>query len=385
MAVGVGTVVGVCTGPAVAVGRGSQPISSVEVGLGVGDGVGPALSGPQAVVAAIAKILLVWAIALAALLPNLVWAERRGAGMIQDRPGPNRVGPFGLFQAVADVIKLFMKEDVTPLYVDKLLYNLAPWITMMPALVTFAVIPFGATLPVTLGGVTRDVPLIIADVNIGILYIFAFASLGVYGIVLAGWSSNNKYSLMGGLRASAQIISYELAMGFAAASTFLVAGSLRLPAVVEWQQAHVWNVVPQFVGFLIFLIAVFAETNRLPFDLAEAEAELVAGFHTEYSAFKFGMFFMGEYANIIAASGLVVTLYFGGWSLPGIAFTGVWGAIASIAVFFAKTLAFIALFIWVRWTFPRFRYDQLMDLGWKVLLPLSFFHLIVVAAFVAAK
>ncbi len=338
-----------------------------------------------AVVAAIAKILLVWAIALAALLPNLVWAERRGAGMIQDRPGPNRVGPFGLFQAVADVIKLFMKEDVTPLYVDKLLYNLAPWITMMPALVTFAVIPFGATLPVTLDGVTRDVPLVIADVNIGILYIFAFGSLGVYGIVLAGWSSNNKYSMMGGLRASAQIISYELAMGFAAASTFLVAGSLRLPAVVEWQQTHVWNVVPQFVGFLIFLIAVFAETNRLPFDLAEAEAELVAGFHTEYSAFKFGMFFMGEYANIIAASGLVVTLYFGGWSLPGIAFTGVWGALASIAVFFVKTLAFIALFIWVRWTFPRFRYDQLMDLGWKVLLPLSFFHLIAVAAFVAAK
>ena len=338
-----------------------------------------------AVVAAIAKILLVWAIALAALLPNLVWAERRGAGMIQDRPGPNRVGPFGLFQAVADVIKLFMKEDVTPLYVDRLLYNLAPWITMMPALVTFAVIPFGSTLPVTLDGVTRDVPLVIADVNIGILYIFAFGSLGVYGIVLAGWASNNKYSMMGGLRASAQIISYELAMGFAAASTFLVAGSLRLPAVVEWQQTHVWNVVPQFVGFLIFLIAVFAETNRLPFDLAEAEAELVAGFHTEYSAFKFGMFFMGEYANIIAASGLVVTLYFGGWSLPGIAFTGVWGALASIAVFFAKTLAFIALFIWVRWTFPRFRYDQLMDLGWKVLLPLSFFHLIAVAAFVAAK
>jgi NADH-quinone oxidoreductase subunit H len=256
---------------------------------------------------------------------------------------------------------------------------------MMPALVTFAVIPFGAPLDVTLGGVTRNVPLIIADVNIGILYIFAFASLGVYGIVLAGWSSNNKYSMMGGLRASAQIISYELSMGFAAASTFLVAGSLRLPAVVEWQQTHVWNVVPQFVGFLIFLIAVFAETNRLPFDLAEAEAELVAGFHTEYSAFKFGMFFMGEYANIIAASGLTVTLYFGGWSLPGIAFTGVWGALASIAVFFAKTLMFIALFIWVRWTLPRFRYDQLMDLGWKVLLPLSFLHLIVVAAFVAAK
>ncbi|MRR11752.1 NADH-quinone oxidoreductase subunit H, partial [bacterium] len=290
-----------------------------------------------------------------------------------------------LFQAVADVIKFFMKEDVTPLYVDKLLFNLAPWITLMPALTTFAVIPFGSSLPVTIGGVTREVPLIIADVNIGILYIFAFASLGVYGIVLAGWSSNNKYSMMGALRASAQIISYELAMGFAAASTFLVAGSLRLPAVVEWQQAHVWNVVPQFIGFLIFLVAAFAETNRLPFDLAEAEAELVAGYHTEYSAFKFGMFFMGEYANLMAASALVVTLYFGGWSIPGVALTGVWGAIASIAVFFAKTLCFVGLFIWVRWTLPRFRYDQLMDLGWKVLLPLSFFHLIVVAAFVAAK
>lgn len=332
-----------------------------------------------------AKILFVWGVVLAALLPNLVWAERRGAGMIQDRPGPNRVGPFGLFQAVADVIKFFMKEDVTPLYVDRLLFNLAPWITLMPALVTFAVIPFGSNLPVTIDGVTRDVSLVIADVNIGILFVFAFASLGVYGIVLAGWASNNKYSLMGGLRASAQIISYELAMGFAAAATFLAPGSLRLPAVVEWQAANVWNVLPQFVGFLVFLVAAFAETNRLPFDLAEAEAELVAGYHTEYSAFKFGMFFMGEYANLVAASGLIVTLYFGGWSLPGVVFTGVWGALASVAVFFAKTLAFVFLFIWVRWTFPRFRYDQLMDLGWKVLLPVSFFHLIAVAAFVAAK
>ena len=335
--------------------------------------------------ASVAKILFVWGVVLAALLPNLVWAERRVAGMIQDRPGPNRVGPFGLFQIVADGTKFFMKESVTPLFVDKLLYNVAPWVTLIPGLVTFAVIPFGATLPVTIGGVTREVPLVIADVNIGILYIFAFTGLGVYGIVLAGWSSNNKYSLMGGLRASAQIISYELAMGFAAAATFLSAGSLRLPAVVEWQQAHVWNVVPQFVGFLIFLVAAFAETNRLPFDLAEAEAELVAGYHTEYSAFKFGMFFMGEYANLVAASGLMVTLYFGGWSLPGVTFSGIGGAVASIAVFFAKTLAFVALFIWVRWTFPRFRYDQLMSLGWKVLLPLSFFHLIAVAAFVAAK
>jgi len=335
--------------------------------------------------AAGAKILFVWLIALAVILPNLVWAERRVAGMIQDRPGPNRVGPFGLFQIVADGTKFFMKETVTPLYVDKLLYNLAPWITLMPGLVTFAVIPFGATLPVTIGGVTREVPLVVADVNIGILYIFAFTGLGVYGIVLAGWSSNNKYSLMGGLRASAQVISYELAMGFAAAGVFLAAGTLRLTKVVEWQAANTWNVVPQFVGFFIFLVAAFAEANRLPFDLAEAEAELVAGYHTEYSAFKFGMFFMGEYANMVAASGLLATLYFGGWSLPGVTFTGVWGAVASVAVFFAKTIAFIFLFLWVRWTLPRFRYDQLMDLGWKFLLPLSFLHLIAVAAFVAAK
>jgi NADH:ubiquinone oxidoreductase subunit 1 (chain H) len=230
-----------------------------------------------ALVAIGAKILFVWVIALATILPNLVWAERRVAGMIQDRPGPNRVGPFGLFQIIADGTKFFMKESVTPLYVDKLLYNLAPWITLMPGLVTFAVIPFGATLPVTIGGVTRQVPLVIADVNIGILYIFAFTGLGIYGIVLAGWSANNKYSLMGGLRASAQIISYELAMGFAAAGVFLAAGTLRLSGVVEWQQQHVWNVVPQFVGFLVFLVAAFAETNRLPFDLAEAEEELAGG------------------------------------------------------------------------------------------------------------
>lgn len=335
--------------------------------------------------AAGAKILFVWLVALAVILPNLVWAERRVAGMIQDRPGPNRVGPFGLFQIVADGTKFFMKETVTPLYVDRLLYNLAPWITLMPGLVTFAVIPFGATLPVTIGGVTREVPLVVADVNIGILYIFAFTGLGVYGIVLAGWSSNNKYSLMGGLRASAQVISYELAMGFAAAGVFLAAGTLRLTKVVEWQAANTWNVFPQIVGFFVFLVAAFAETNRLPFDLAEAEAELVAGYHTEYSAFKFGMFFMGEYANMVAASGLLATLYFGGWSLPGVTFTGVWGAVASVAVFFAKTIAFIFLFLWVRWTLPRFRYDQLMDLGWKFLLPLSFLHLIAVAAFVAAK
>ncbi len=333
--------------------------------------------------AAIAKILFVWAVVLAALLPNLVWLERRGAALIQDRPGPNRVGPFGLFQALADVVKMFMKEDMVPLYADRLLYNLAPLITMIPALTTFAVIPFGSQVPVTIGGVTHTIPLVIADVNVGILYVFALTSLGVYGLVLAGWSSNDKFSLMGGIRSSAQIISYELAMGIAAIGVFLAAGSLRLPAVVAYQHhgsflgflPH-WNCFPQAIGCVVFVVSAFAETNRLPFDLAEADAELVAGFHTEYSAFKFGMFFMGEYANMVAASALIVTLYFGGWSLPGLALTGLWGGLASIAIFAAKTFFFIWLFIWVRWTLPRFRYDQLMAIGWKVFLPLSLLNLL---------
>jgi NADH-quinone oxidoreductase subunit H len=331
--------------------------------------------------AAIAKIAVVWAITLAALLPNLVWMERRGAGLIQDRPGPNRVGPLGLFQALADVLKMFMKEDVTPLYVDKLLHTVAPAILLVPALTTFAVIPFGSSIPV-LG---REVKLVIADVNIGVLYVFALTSVGVYGLVLAGWASNNKYSLLGGLRSSAQIISYELSMGVSAVAVLVSAGSLRPSDVVAWQAANVWNCVPQVVGCIVFIVAAFAETNRVPFDLPEAEAELVAGYHTEYSAFKFGMFFMSEYANMIAASAMIVTLYFGGWSLPFVTFTGVWGGLLSMVVFWAKTLFFICVFIWVRWTLPRFRYDQLMNLGWKVLLPLSVLNLLVVAWIVATK
>jgi len=331
--------------------------------------------------AAVAKIAVVWAVMLAALLPNLVWMERRGAGLIQDRPGPNRVGPLGLFQAVADVLKMFLKEDVTPLYVDKLLHTVAPAILLVPALTTFAVIPFGSSIPVF----GREVKLVIADVNIGILYVLALTSVGVYGLVLAGWASNNKYSLLGGLRSGAQVISYELSMGLAAIATFVTAGSLKPSAVVEWQVQTVWNCIPQAVGFVVFVVAAFAETNRVPFDLPEAEAELVAGYHTEYSAFKFGMFFMSEYANMIAASAMIVTLYLGGWSLPFVTFTGLWGGLLSIAVFWAKTLAVICVFIWVRWTLPRFRYDQLMNLGWKVLLPLSVANLLVVAWIVAMK
>ena len=333
----------------------------------------------------VAKIAFVWAVVLGAVLPNLIWVERRMAGLIQDRPGPNRVGPFGLFQAVADILKLLLKEDVVPIYADRLLHTLAPLILLVPAMTTFAVIPFGSTIHLF----GRDIPLVIADVNIGILYVFALTSVGIYGLVLAGWSSNNKFALLGGLRSSAQIISYELAMGIAAISVFLAAGSLRLQRVVEYQASGtflgflpLWNCFPQAIGCLIFIVSAFAETNRVPFDLPEAEAELVAGYHTEYSAFRFGMFFMAEYLNLIAASAMMATLYFGGWSLPFLHLTGIPGSLASIAVFAAKTGFFIFLFVWVRWTLPRFRFDQLMNLGWKVFLPLSLLNLLFTGALV---
>ena len=311
------------------------------------------------------------------LLPILLWVERRGAGLIQDRPGPNRVGPFGLLQPAADVIKFFFKEGVIPSSADRMLYLLAPAIAVFSALTTFAVIPYGATLPAA----GRAIPLIGADVSIGVLYVFALTSLSVYGIVLAGWASNNKFSLMGGIRSSAQIISYELAMTTAAAGVILSAGSFRLTDIVAAQTGTFlgflprWNVLPQLLGFVIFFISSFAETNRLPYDLPEAEAELVAGYHTEYSAMKFAMFFMAEYVNMIVASALMVTLFFGGWSLPGFHPAGVGGAILSAAIFAVKTAFFIWVFVWVRWTLPRFRYDQLMRLGWKALLPLALLNL----------
>jgi NADH-quinone oxidoreductase subunit H len=320
-------------------------------------------------------------LAIMLILPIPMWLERRGAGLIQDRPGPNRVGPFGLLQPVADAVKFFMKEDLIPANTDRFLFVLAPGIALFSALTTFAVIPYGPN--VTVGG--RTIPLVGADVSIGILYLFALTSLSVYGIVLAGWSSNNKFSLMGGIRSSAQIISYELAMTTAAAGVILAAGSFRLTDVVSTQTGTWlgfiprWNVFPQFFGFAVFYIATFAETNRLPFDLPEAEAELVGGYHTEYSAFKFAMFFMAEYVNMIVASALTVTLFFGGWSLPWYEPRGVGGVIVSALVFFAKTAFFVWVFIWVRWTLPRFRYDQLMRLGWKTLLPVALLNLLWVA------
>jgi NADH-quinone oxidoreductase subunit H len=347
--------------------------------------VSPTLS---AALEGLGKIAFIWGVVLAAMLPNLIWMERRVAGLIQDRPGPNRVGPFGLFQALADVLKMFMKEDVVPIYADRLLHTLAPFILLVPSMAAFAVIPFGSTLPLF----GREVPLVVADVNIGILYVFALASVGVYGLVLAGWASNNKFALMGGIRSSAQVISYELSMGLAAIATLMAAGSLRLTRVVEYQAngtflgvLPLWNCFTQPLGCIIFIIAAFAETNRVPFDLPEAEAELVAGYHTEYSGFRFGAFFMAEYLNLVASSMMMATLYFGGWSLPFLPHAGLAGGLLSIVVFFAKTMCFIFLFMWVRWTLPRFRFDQLMDIGWKALLPLSLLNLLWTGALVLLK
>ena len=334
------------------------------------------------------KIAFIWGAVLAVMLPNLIWMERRVAGLIQDRPGPNRVGAFGLFQALADVVKMFIKEDVVPLYADRVLHTLAPFIILVPALAALAVVPFGSKIPLF----GREIPLVVADVNIGILYVFALASVGVYGLVLAGWSSNNKFALMGGIRSSAQVISYELSMGLAAIATLMAAGSLRLTQVVEYQATGTflgflptWNCFTQPLGCVIFIVAAFAETNRIPFDLPEAEAELVAGYHTEYSGFRFGASFMAEYLNLVVSSMMMATLYFGGWSLPGLHVAGVAGGILSIAVFFAKTMFFIFFFMWVRWTLPRFRFDQLMDIGWKALLPLSLLNLLWTGALVLLK
>jgi len=319
-----------------------------------------------------------------ALVIPLTWVERRGAAFIQDRFGPNRVGPFGLFQAVADAVKMFTKEAVMPASADKLLFLLAPAIAAFAALSTFAIVPYGATLKID----GREIPLIGADVSIGILYSFAIVSLSVYAIVLAGWASNNKFSLMGGIRSSAQIISYELAMTTAAAGVVLVASSFKLNDIIAAQQRPMpilafvpqWNIFIQPLGFIIFLVSAFAETNRLPFDLPEAEPELVAGYHTEYSAMRFGAFQMAEYVNVVVACAITVTLYLGGWSLPGFHPESILGVALSILIFATKTAFLVWVFVWVRWTLPRFRYDQLMRLGWKVLLPLALVNLFWAAA-----
>jgi NADH-quinone oxidoreductase subunit H len=314
------------------------------------------------------------------VVPVMVWVERRGSALIQDRLGPNRLGPLGLFQALADVLKFMFKEDVTPAAVDRPLYLMAPVLGVLPALTTFAVIPFGPDVAWR-GHLFQ---MVVAPAQTGVLLFLALASLGVYSLVMAGYASNNKYSLLGSIRASSQLISYELALTLSVVAVVVPVSSFQLSDVVDYQRHHVWNVLPQIVGFVVFLIAAFAETNRLPFDLPEAESELVAGFHTEYSAMRFATFFMSEYISMTSLSALGATLYFGGWTLPGVHVTGIWGAVVGLAVLFGKVSLFLAFFVWVRWTFPRFRYDQLMRLGWKVLLPLAIANLVVVAALTLA-
>ncbi|MBM3870148.1 MAG: NADH-quinone oxidoreductase subunit H [Verrucomicrobia bacterium] len=347
---------------------------------------------------------------LLTLVAYAVLAERKVSALIQDRVGPNRVslpliggipviGPFltklGFWHPLVDGVKSFIKEDFTPAHVRKIYFWLAPAIALVPAFLVIAVIPFGSTL--------GNQKMVIADLNVGILYTFGIVSLGVYGIVLAGYAANSKFPFLGGIRSSAQMISYELAMGMSVVPVFLVVGDLNLSKIIEHQAHNGWNVFPLFGGgfslqtlllvpcgmlsFTIFFVAAFAETNRLPFDLPESESELVGGYHTEYSSMKFGMFFIGEYANMFAGAAMMTTLFFGGWTLPffGLdqAADSVWKGLLHIGIFMAKMFAFMGIFIWVRWMLPRFRYDQLMDLGWRRLIPLALANIILTAAVLA--
>ena len=307
-----------------------------------------------ALISALVKMVIVLGFVMLAV-PMLIWMERKVLADIQARMGPNRVGPYGIFQSFADGIKLFFKEDVIPDRVDKVIYVVAPALSMTCALAVLSVIPFGTLKP---GMGTAVAP----DINVGLLVILATMSMSVYGIVLAGWASNNKYSLLGGLRSSAQMISYELSLGLSVIGVLMLSGSLNLVDVVKAQQNSTWYILLQPVGFVVYLLSAFAETNRVPFDLPEAETELVAGFHTEYSSMKFAMFFMGEYAFVMAHSALMTVLFLGGWSGP---------LLPGLFWFLAKMSAVIYFFMWVRGTLPRLRYDQLMSLGWKVLLPLA--------------
>ncbi len=308
------------------------------------------------------------------------FAERKISAWIQDRHGPNRVGPFGLFQVLADGVKNIMKEETMPGGVNKPLFILAPAIAFVPALIAWAVIPFGAPIPTPWG----VVDLVVADMPIGFLFVLGIASLGVYGIVLAGWSSNNKYSLLGGLRASAQMVSYEVTMGMAVLCVLLVSGNVSLNTIIVQQQAMGWNVMVLTVAGFLFLVSAFAETNRVPFDMPEAESELIAGYHSEYSAMKFSMFPISEYANMVTASAMTVTLFFGGWDIPFTQWdnTGPYSlakGVATFGMFAAKVIFFVFFFIWIRWTLPRFRYDPLMSLGWKVMLPVALIYLTLIA------
>ncbi len=349
----------------------------------------------QWLVEASIKMVLIWFFCTL-VVAYAVYAERRVLAVIQNRLGPNRVGPFGLLQPFADLLKFIFKEDLVPLAVNKWLYILAPAVALVPAMMVMIVYPFGPSL--TIAG--RTIPLYVTNFNVGLLYVFAITSLGVYGIVIAGWSSNSKYSLLGGLRSSAQMISYELALSLSVVAVLLMAGTLDLTKIVDGQAGTWFGFIPKWnifggatpallpagiIGFFIYLISAIAETNRIPFDLPEAETELVAGFHTEYSALKFALFFMAEYVNMTTVAVLATTLFLGGWHGP---FAdpvkyGNLGAILGVVWFLAKVFFFLFLYIWLRGTLPRFRFDQLMNFGWKFLLPMALFN-IVLAAVLAA-
>lgn len=365
-----------------------------------------------ALAASVGKIVFLTFLVILPLVSISVYFERRISAVIQDRVGPNRVGvpltlfgfkkdwqPFGiggLAQAAADGLKFILKEDFVPAHVRKFYYWLAPCLTMVPALLTCCVIPFGSELDLSFLGLAEPIKLVIADLSVGPLFTFAIASLGVYGIVLAGWASNSKYPFLGGVRASAQMISYEISLGLSVIPVLMIFGELNLTKMSAFQDANGWLLlpfwgeglslarwvllVPIFISFCIFTVSMFAETNRLPFDLAECETELVAGYHTEYSSMKFALFFLGEYAAMIIGSGLAVTLFLGGWSIPFAPYLGLdyepgntpwWLGLLHIGTFFAKVFCFIVFFIVIRWTLPRFRFDQLMALGWKVFFELA--------------
>lgn len=309
-------------------------------------------------------------------------AERKIAGFLQDRVGPNRAGPFGLLQPLADGVKLFTKEEIIPSGASSSLFILGPSLAMLTACIGSAVIPWGQDLVIG----ERIIPLQITDINVGMLYIFGVVALGVYGIMIGGWASNNKYSLLGAIRAASQNISYEIAMGLALISLLMMTGTLSLKEIAAQQEGIAWNVFYQPLGFLIFLVCAFAETNRTPFDLPECETELVGGYHTEYSSMKLGFYLFAEYINIFIASAVMATLYFGSYNFPGMGYLAEIGigqniiTILGTLALFAKILFFIFFFIWVRWTVPRFRYDQLMKLGWNVLIPLAIANIAITGA-----
>ena len=355
------------------------------------------ISGIWAIVAMSLKVTGMFTV-LMLVVAYTTLAERRVSAWIQDRHGPNRVGPFGLLQPIADGLKSILKEETVPATASRVFFVLAPMLVLAPALATFAVIPFAAPLPTPAG----VVDMIVADIPIGILYVLAFSSLAVYGVVLGGWASNNKYAFLGALRASAQMVSYEVALGLSLITVLMLAGNVTLTEIVwQQQQLGMWFAFPLSLAFILFVISAFAETNRLPFDMAEAESELITGYHTEYSAMKFSAFMIGEFGHMVTASALMATLFLGGWDLPGtwdnafwydgqlikgfaadgtvvLASPALWKTLATFGGFAAKTGFFLLLFIWIRWTLPRFRYDQVMALGWKVMLPTALAYVMLI-------